>query len=357
MSRLHVVSLPHTETTVDYDWCAYTSKVRKFCTMMHRRGHEVHLYAGEENEAECTTHTAVVTREDQKRWFSQYNFDVDVFGSYPMAWEPESEWFSAMNVRSAQLIKQRQQPGDLLCLIMGRSQQPISNMVPGMHAIEWGIGYEGVFSDYRAFESHAWRHYIAGKGSANFGRFYDTVIPNFFDPTEFYVAEQKGDYLLYLGRLHESKGVSIAHEVAGRTGRDLVIAGQGDPNLAPGADYRGVVRGNDRAKLLAEAHAILVPSLYLEPFGGVAVEAMLSGTPAITTNWGAFPETVLEGQTGFRCNMIRDFCAGVERADELEPGTVRSLTLSRFSLGAVAPQFERWFEQLVTLDGKGFYAA
>ena len=47
----------HTETTRDWDFCAFTSKTRKFATMMHSIGYDVRLYAGEANEAEAESST------------------------------------------------------------------------------------------------------------------------------------------------------------------------------------------------------------------------------------------------------------------------------------------------------------
>jgi hypothetical protein len=38
--RLHVVGLPHTQTTSAFSSCAYTEKVRKFCKMMMDQGNE-----------------------------------------------------------------------------------------------------------------------------------------------------------------------------------------------------------------------------------------------------------------------------------------------------------------------------
>jgi len=48
---LHVVSLPHTQTTQKYLACAYTQKIVKFCNMMKFLGNTVYLYASEDNEA------------------------------------------------------------------------------------------------------------------------------------------------------------------------------------------------------------------------------------------------------------------------------------------------------------------
>lgn len=350
--RIHLPSLPHTETTSAYQWCAYTAKVQKFATMMHRRGHEVIVYASEANEAECKEHVPVVTRAEQADWFSEYNFDVDVFGSYPRAWDTTAPWWQTMNSRVAEEIQDRQRSGDVLGLISGLAQAPIAEKL-NMLTVEWGVGYSGVIgAPHRAYESQAWRHHVAGLRGENDGRFYDAVIPNFFDPDDFHLAP-KDDYLLFIGRLNESKGPHVANEIAKRTGRRLLVAGQGDPSLCPDGEYLGVVRGQERSALLARARAVLVPSLYLEPFGGVAVEAMLSGTPAITTNWGAFPETVQAG-CGSRCDTLQQFVDAVD-AEYDSPQVIRNRALSRYSLDAVAPQFEAWFDRLATLSGDGWY--
>lgn len=80
---------------------------------------------------------------------------------------------------------------------------------------------------------------------------------------------------------------------------------------------------------------------------------MLSGTPAITTNWGAFPETVQAG-CGSRCDTLQQFVDAVD-AEYDSPQVIRNRALSRYSLDAVAPQFEAWFDRLATLSGDGWY--
>ena len=47
----------------------------------------------------------------------------------------------------------------------------------------------------------------------------------------------------------------------------------------------GSVGVKERANLLFNADAVIVPTTYIEPFGGVVIEAMLAGTPAITTDF------------------------------------------------------------------------
>lgn len=61
----HVVSLPHTQTTMEYEACAYTSKTRKFCNMMKSLGHKVYLYASEENEANVDELITITTSKGE----------------------------------------------------------------------------------------------------------------------------------------------------------------------------------------------------------------------------------------------------------------------------------------------------
>lgn len=353
MSRLHVVSVPWSETTDAFSFCGHTAMTGRFATMCARAGHEVLLYGGEANDADCKEHLTLVSRHEQKKWFAGHDIRKDLAAT-PGLWDASSPWWQAMNARAAATISQHAEPDDLLALIGGGAQGPLREALLPMRSIEWGVGYEGPIADCCCYASNAWRSYLHGRWGWTEGRFYDATIPHFFDPDDFHLAD-KDDYLLYLGRLNKPKGLWVANDVAKRTGRRLLLAGQGDPTLAPDGEYLGVVSTEERADLLAGAHALLVPSLYLEPFGNVAVEAMLSGTPVITTDWGAFPELVEDGVTGFRCNSLGEFSA---MADEhvLDPATIRARAIARFSMDAVMPLYERWFERIAALDGAGWYA-
>src|SRR5690349_1335036 len=93
--RFHIISLPHTQTTKDYCWCAYTSKVFRFCNMMTSLGHEVFLYSGTQNEAVVSEHITVVDNDDRKRWFSKYDWERMVFAD----WDVNAECWVGMNLK------------------------------------------------------------------------------------------------------------------------------------------------------------------------------------------------------------------------------------------------------------------
>jgi glycosyltransferase involved in cell wall biosynthesis len=243
-------------------------------------------------------------------------------------------------------------------------------------AVEWGIGYEGTFAKYRVFESYAWMHAVygmqRGAGCADGGAF-DAVIPNFFDVADFPFAEERSDdYLLYLGRIIPRKGVQVAVDLAERMGKRLLVAGAGSVDCVPpvgqvrplGSDggsveNLGMVSIERRGELLSRATAVLVPTQYLEPFGGVAVEAMLCGTPVLTTDWGAFTEYVDNGSNGQRCRVLRDFVAGVEWAQglsSLQRRTIRLSAQARFGCDTVKHDYRDYFDRLATLWDAGWYA-
>jgi glycosyltransferase involved in cell wall biosynthesis len=370
--RLHVVSLPHTETTKEFATCAYTQKVVKFGKMMLQQGAGVFIYSGEENEAECTEHIPLFTKAKREGWFGEYDPNWTWGG---LTWDPSDRPWQQMNKRAIDEIRRRAEPRDLILLIAGLAQKPIADALPALTACEWGIGYEGVFSRFNCYESYAWMHYLYGKygigGRDADGRWYDAVIPNFFDPGDFQDrAGEGGGYLLFLGRVTRRKGPDIAAEIAARLGMPLVIAGPGGSNPERGlvtgdggaleirgehVSYTGPVGTEIRTGLLREAAALIAPTLYLEPFGGVAVEAMLSGTPAVTSDWGAFPETVEEGVTGYRFHRVQEGVEAVKAALDLSRTQVRQRATERYSLAAVGPQYSRWFERLDGLWDNDWY--
>jgi glycosyltransferase involved in cell wall biosynthesis len=361
--RLHLVGLPHTQTTSEYLSCAYTQKVVKFCRMMHARGHEVVLYAGEENEAPCSEHVQLVSEAERREWFGAGFNTVTT----PLEWDEREPYWQAFNAAALREIPKRVgDPLELLLITTGWPMREVMRELP-LEALEWAVGYEGIFARCCAFESHVWRHHVYGRQRWSWGRFYDDTIPNFFDPDEFYVADRKGDYLLFVGRLVERKGPHVAAMIAARLGMQLVVAGPGGVvrggrmvvdgiTLEGDVEYVGEVGVEERARLMAEARAVLVPTLYLEPFGGVAVEAMFAGTPAVTTDYGAFVETVEPGVTGYRFRTLREAIVATVQAMQLEPDVIRQRAIERYSLNVVGAQFERWFEQVHGLWGVGWAA-
>ena len=254
----------------------------------------------------------------------------------------------------------RAQPHDFVCLIGGWSHKSISDALPHLMAIEFGIGYPGTFAKYRVFKSYAWMHAVYGAQQAKGGLvaadgvWYEAVIPGYFERERFPFVQQKQDYCCFVGRLIERKGVQIAVDVCKALGKRLLIAGQGtSPDYG---EYLGLIGPVERGELMANAQACFAPTIYVEPFGNVAIEAMSCGTPVITTDWGAFTETVVHGKTGFRCRTFQEFIDAVEAAPTLDPHAIREHALSNYSLEATAHKYDEYFRRLQTLWGDGWYS-
>lgn len=312
------------------------------------------LYAGELTDAETKANLAedicIVGPEDRLKWYGSEQWSEDQIFHH---WDRTHDSWTRMNHTAVDEIASRWQDGDILGVIAGVCQEQIATELAerGINApvVEWGIGYTGVFAPYRVFESHAHRHHVAGLQRDDDFRPLDTVIPNAFDVADFIYRPTLGpvadtSYLLYLGRMIERKGLDTVAHFAD-LGRHLVFtAGQGDIRVA-NAVHCGVVRGKAKARLIAGAQAVLVPTRYAEPFGGVAVEAMMSGVPAVTTNWGAFTETI---PAEYRASTPYEFEQAVDRAAIEDRHNFQQRAWARFSLEPVSKMYAEYFEKVLT---------
>lgn len=348
--RFHVVGLPHANTTKDFTACAFTEKVRKFCIMMKALGHTVYLYAGEFNEAPCDEHIMCITEEERLAAVGDAHYTLASFDWSLPHWKK-------FNATAAQEISKRAEQQDFVCVIGGLANKDLADALPHMMTVEFGIGYGGTFAKYRVFETYAWMHTCYGSRNSNpnaiDGNFYDAVVPGYIDIPEFPFRETPDDYYMFIGRLTERKGYRIAAEVCERLGKRLIIAGQGEP--PPYGEYVGVVGPEERARLLGGAIASFAPTIYIEPFGTVVPEAMACGTPVITTDWGAFTETVKDEVTGFRCHTLREFMDAAEKAPLLDRHAIRQYAIDNFSLEVTALKYDKYFRRLLTLWGDGWY--
>lgn len=320
------------------------------------------VYGTEESKVDSGELVVCLTDAERVRTFGPDNFLV------PPKWPSDEEW-RRFNAVAAKEVAVRSEPGDLLLLAAGCSQALVAETNPHLIACEPGVGYEGVWAPHAAFESYAWQHYVYGQRGWD-GRFFDRVIPNYFDVHQDFphLNDRSGEHLLYVGRVVARKGLQAAADIAAATGRTLYVAGPGPTDWKDGSyisapevtihgdvHYLGVLGVKERAREMANAYALLAPTSYVEPFGGVAVEAMMCGTPVIATDWGAFPETVENNVSGFRFRTLAEAVRAVEDARDLIPCGIRSYAEKRYSLKAVKPLFEEWFDALRTLNRKGWY--
>jgi glycosyltransferase involved in cell wall biosynthesis len=168
--------------------------------------------------------------------------------------------------------------------------------------------------------------------------------------------------LMFLGRIEHIKGAHIAIDVARRTGRRLIIAG----NLPPGEQYQsyfdrkirphvdgqivtyvGPVNDTQKAALLSRSAALLMPILWEEPFGIVMAEALACGTPVIGLRRGSVPEVVQDGVNGFSCHCEHEMVAAVHAIHRISRGDCRRTMEQRFSGSVMAEGYLRVYRAVL----------
>ena len=168
-------------------------------------------------------------------------------------------------------------------------------------------------------------------------------VYNGVDPSEFVFRRVKGEYDLFLGRLHSVKGYRWAMAGAKSSGRRLLVAGGWRLSLRRSLRFVGAVNGERKADLLASAACLWMPALWDEPFGLTLVEAMMSGTPVLGTRRGALPEVVTDdvGALGDTLEELIELRSTIERRD---PGACRARAERWFSHTGMAEEYVRMYQ-------------
>ncbi|MEM7452763.1 MAG: WecB/TagA/CpsF family glycosyltransferase [Planctomycetota bacterium] len=136
------------------------------------------------------------------------------------------------------------------------------------------------------------------------------IKPNFVLRPPRPVVSADSNYCVFAGRLSHEKGIFVLLEAWRRLADpsiELRIMGGGDVDTgtieaaATGSNIRflGEVDNDEVMRQIAGARVALIPSLSVETFGRVVIEAYSVATPVIASNTGAIAENVLDGKTGW----------------------------------------------------------
>lgn len=339
---LHVLSNPNGISAPRYRMEPFNQAVIKFVRNMVPLGWTVLHYGHESSQVNCENVVCITNKQLPPP------ADGDLFVENHKLQEIFSQ--TAVNQIAA-----RKKPNDMILCFFGTSHQTVAERHQDLKIIEPSIGYrtECVFAPFRAFTSYAQMHYFYGQnGMLLTPSWYDAVIPNAFTPDEFEYCETKDDYFVYLGRITPDKGIDIAVQTTAKLGIKLVVAGPGNLRdlgysvIPQHVEHVGYVNVTQRKTLLSRARCLMAPTHYIEPFGNIIVEAYLSGTPVIATDWGGFVDTVINGVTGYRCRDFGEFVQAAANISRISPAVCRKWAMDHYSDDVVHREFDRWLNKI-----------
>jgi glycosyltransferase involved in cell wall biosynthesis len=131
------------------------------------------------------------------------------------------------------------------------------------------------------------------------------VLPNFM-PQKLNIVTSKKDYLCYVGRISEEKGIDTLLKAASQLAYNFKIIGDG-PLLntyrtmfrQECIEYLGYLPPDKVYEIVKEARCIVAPSVWYENNPFSVIEALCLGTPVLGARIGGIPELIEEGANGF----------------------------------------------------------
>jgi glycosyltransferase involved in cell wall biosynthesis len=367
--RFHVIGLPATKVCQSHAHpCdTLTYGIRGIIRILHGiLGHQVYFYGSHDSDIECSERVVINSAKDREDWYGPEGHDRTGMLAPPM--DGAARPYRVFNRRAIAAMTERIEPHDFILFQGGHAQSEISRAFPGNKTVEWLIGYDGSFADFRVFQTYMHMAYTYGCQGLGTGRDFDDAGYGFYyTQEEFPYSPKSSDYFAFIGRPFANKGPHIAGQVCKHLGVRLVVAGQGarqdgaDVLCADGtkiehAEYVGVVAGEERAKLMGGAIALFAPTNYREPFASVTQEAAMCGTPSITSDHGCFPETIINGVNGYRCRTFKQYVEAAKVVASLDREYISKRAATLYEEHVLARRYQTYFERIMALDiGDGWY--
>lgn len=351
---LHLIGIFHTIHNQDYSHCAFTGKALRFSKMMQAQGYSVVEYANEGSASAAHEKVTMLTRDELQSFVGDKQGETTFHGDTAHIGSP---WHAEFETRLLPALRARLDRRDIICHPFGGAHEQVVSAFPNHVHLETGIGYPNLLKhSFKIFESYAWLHFHCGREDRH-GSDYEWVIPNYFELDDWAPRYEPGKYIAFMGRLISAKGIDTVFDIAKRINIPVKIAGQGDPTpwKHPNIEYVGALKGRERSEFLRNAICVLMPTEFVEPFGGVAIEAMLCGTPVISRDFGAFTETIRQGFNGYRCHVLRQWLGAINAVQKLDRKAIADAARARYSLQTCGQEYAAVLRQIDELHDEGWY--
>lgn len=346
--RFHIPSIPHTVTSKEHSACAFTQNIVNFCAMMSRRGHEIIHYGHRNSVVECAELVPVVEPETYDTLYGNVH---DIRNNQYVTHGDDHPLNALISGNTIYEISKRKRPGDYLLIFGGFWNKKIADAHGDMIVVEPAIGYPSSFSNFKVYPSYAYLHSFVQDANLPINH-YHVVIPHYFDVDDFDPHQPKEDYFLFVGRLNFDKGITLAIDLTAKIGARLKVCGQGNfqalgyAQIPDHVDFIGYVGVEKRKELMAKAKCVIMPTIYMEPFGCVVIESLLSGTPILTHDWGGPGENNIHGVTGFKCRTFEQFEWAARNIHLIKPKKCREWAEKNFSFDKIGLMYEDYFQSL-----------
>jgi glycosyltransferase involved in cell wall biosynthesis len=228
--------------------------------------------------------------------------------------------------------------------------------VPSLHSIHIEPGPDYRFLAARTANRHF--HFCSKYQARDFGEEkgvhvipHGTTLTRVSEP-----GEPVQDYVAFLGRFIPEKGPLDAIRIARRAGIPVKLAAPMtdyyrefvEPEVdGTSVEYVGEVKGEEKARFLSRAKALLYPIQTPEPFGLVLVEALACGTPVVSLARGAISEIVEHGRDGWLGETEDDLVKALPEIDRLDRRAIRENARKRFDADVMIDRIESLLDKIV----------
>lgn len=196
------------------------------------------------------------------------------------------------------------------------------------------------------------------------------AVQNGIDLEKYPFKKEKGDYLLWVGRIFYPKGLHRFITICNKLQMKGIACGGSfgdDPNykqfikdelakskfVTTVGDVGSEITHEKKVELYQNAKAVIQPSVedfpggqFIEPFGLIVPEANSCGTPCIACPSGGWNESMVHGYNGFIANSDSEFEYFVRRIDEIKPEDCRK-SAEKFDYKHMGAEYVKLFEEIL----------